>query len=53
MNDPAAQLAAARAQLSQAGIALTVHKKSVKNINFRLKPYQLQCSVPHTAPKRR
>ncbi|WP_201633716.1 M48 family metallopeptidase [Psychrobacter immobilis] len=36
----------ARQQLAQAGIALHVSKKRVKNINFRLKPYALMVSVP-------
>ena len=34
-------------QLSEAGIALQVSKKRVKNINFRLKPYTLLVSVPN------
>ena len=50
MNDANAQLDAARAQLLRAGITLDIQKKSVKNINFRLKPYRLQCSVPHRLP---
>lgn len=36
----------ARQQLAQAGIALHVSKKRVKNINFRLKPHALMVSVP-------
>ena len=47
MNDTTAQLDAVRAQLLGAGITLDIQKKSVKHINFRLKPYRLQCSVPH------
>ncbi|WP_199507636.1 MULTISPECIES: M48 family metallopeptidase [unclassified Psychrobacter] len=47
MNDATVQLDAVRAQLLGAGITLDIQKKSVKNINFRLKPYRLQCSVPH------
>lgn len=47
MNDATAQLDDVRAQLLGAGITLDIQKKSVKNINFRLKPYRLQCSVPH------
>ena len=34
-------------QLSEAGIALQVTKKHVKNVNFRLKPYTLLVSVPN------
>ena len=34
-------------QLSEAGIALQVTKKQVKNVNFRLKPYTLLVSVPN------
>ena len=34
-------------QLLEAGIALQVSKKRVKNINFRLKPYTLLVSVPN------
>ena len=34
-------------QLSEAGIALQVSKKRVKNINFRLKPHTLLVSVPN------
>ena len=47
MSESVAKLEAARAQLLQAGIWLTIQKKSVKNVNFCLKPYQLRCSVPH------
>jgi len=50
VNDATAQLDAARAQLLGASITLDIQKKSVKNINFRLKPYRLQCSVPHGLP---
>ncbi|WP_227671503.1 M48 family metallopeptidase [Psychrobacter sp. 72-O-c] len=32
--------------LAQAGITLQITPKHVKNINFRLKPYQLRVSVP-------
>ncbi|MGP5062101.1 M48 family metallopeptidase [Psychrobacter celer] len=35
-----------RQHLAQAGIELQVHKKRVKNINFRLKPYTLMVSAP-------
>ena len=34
-------------QLLEAGIALQVTKKHVKNVNFRLKPYTLLVSVPN------
>lgn len=33
-------------RLAAAGIALDITKKSVKNVNFRLKPYCLNVSVP-------
>lgn len=33
-------------RLAAAGIELQITKKRVKNINFRLKPYQLKVSVP-------
>ncbi|MGP4951775.1 M48 family metallopeptidase [Psychrobacter sp. T6-1] len=33
-------------QLAAAGIALDITQKRVKNINFRLKPYQLKVSIP-------
>lgn len=33
-------------RLSQANIQLSITKKRVKNINFRLKPYKLMVSVP-------
>lgn len=36
-------------QFDEAGIRLTIQKKSVKNINFRIKPHQLQVSAPRHA----
>ncbi len=39
-------LETASQRLAQANIELQVTKKRVKNINFRLKPYQLMVSVP-------
>lgn len=35
--------------LLQAGIELSITRKRVKNINFRLKPYKLSVSAPHYA----
>ena len=40
-------LEGATQQLLDAGIALQVTKKHVKNVNFRLKPYTLLVSVPN------
>jgi hypothetical protein len=39
-------LESAAQRLAQSGITLQITSKRVKNINFRLKPYQLMISVP-------
>lgn len=41
--------AAMESTLNEAMIELKVTRKKVKNINFRLKPYQLSVSAPHNA----
>lgn len=43
---PISLLANAAEQLAAADIQLNISQKRVKNINFRLKPYQLNVSIP-------
>lgn len=45
-QDTSSLLERAKHSLAQSGIELCVTKKRVKNINFRLKPYQLMVSAP-------